>query len=77
MNQPIAMGTVTPPADMMAAARASLTAEGFAELMRETGGAAPTPKQLCRIADREREQRIDVDSDCVTAACIDSDAVAD
>jgi hypothetical protein len=53
-----AVGSVTPPADMMAAAKASLTEEGFAELMRETGGASPTPAQLVRIADREREQAL-------------------
>lgn len=53
-NPPIAVGTVTPPADMMAAARASLSPEGFEELMRDTGGGVPTPAQLCRIADRER-----------------------
>lgn len=40
MNQPpILTGTVKPPADMIEAARASLSAEGFAELMAETGGA--------------------------------------
>lgn len=56
MSQPIAHGTVTPPDDMMAAARASLSEEGFAELMAETGNQPPTPAQLVRIADREREQ---------------------
>jgi hypothetical protein len=70
-------GKVTPPADMMAAARASLSPEGFEELMRETGGANPTPAQLCRIADREREQGIGVtESDDVVDAEFVSDAVS-
>lgn len=65
MNQPYivgANGTVTPPADMMAAAKASLSEEGFAELMRETRGGIPTPAQLVRIADRERESMIATDA---------------
>jgi hypothetical protein len=44
-------GTVTPPADMIDAARKSLPADQFEELMRQTGGTAPTPAQLCALVD--------------------------
>lgn len=50
---PLMTGTVTPPADLMAAARASLSGVGFARLMNLTGGAPPTPRQLAREADFE------------------------
>lgn len=52
--RPSMSGKVTPPADMHAAARASLSPEGYARLMEQTGGAAPTPRQLCELADAER-----------------------
>ena len=52
---PAAMsGTVTPPADMHAAARKSLSEAGYERLMKETGGAAPTPRQLCELVESER-----------------------
>jgi hypothetical protein len=54
MNAPKMFGTVTPPADMHEAARKSLTEDGYARLMTLTGGAAPTPRQLCEFADAER-----------------------
>lgn len=47
-------GSVTPPADMIEAARKSLSPEGFERLMKATGGAAPTPAQLCREVELER-----------------------
>lgn len=47
-------GTVTPPPDMHAAARQSLSPEGYERLMRATGGAAPTPAQLVQEAEFER-----------------------
>jgi hypothetical protein len=49
-----AVGTVTPPADMMEAARLSLTPTGFENLMARTGGRAPTPAELVEFADAER-----------------------
>jgi hypothetical protein len=49
-------GKVTPPPDMMEAARKSLDPETFEELMRETGGQPPTPDQLCRKADEARQR---------------------
>jgi len=49
------VGKVTPPADMVDAARKSLSAEGFDQLMRRTEGRAPTPAELCAAADQERE----------------------
>lgn len=52
--RPSMSGTVTPPPDMHAAARASLSVEGYAKLMDQTGGAAPTPRQLCELAEAER-----------------------
>jgi hypothetical protein len=46
-------GTVTPPADMMEAARKSLEPfpDAFADLMAQTNGKAPTPDQLCKMVD--------------------------
>jgi hypothetical protein len=52
--RPSMTGTVTPPADMHAAARASLSAVGYARLMEQTRGAAPTPRQLCELVEAER-----------------------
>lgn len=49
------VGNVTPPPDLMEAARKSLSAAGFERLMQITGGAIPTPAQLCREADYERQ----------------------
>lgn len=46
-------GTVTPPADLVGAARASLRPETFDALMRDTNG-APTPRDIATAADRER-----------------------
>lgn len=48
------VGTVTPPADMMEAARLSLTPTGFENLMARTGGRIPTPAELVEFADAER-----------------------
>lgn len=50
---PVFIGKVTPPADLMDAARKSLSESGFAELMALTGGAIPTPRQIAEAADRE------------------------
>jgi hypothetical protein len=47
-------GTNAPPSDMIAAACASLTASGFADLMNQTGGLAPTAEQLCAMVELER-----------------------
>lgn len=47
-------GSVTPPDDMMEAARKSLPDAEFQALMRETEGAAPTPAQLCAHVDAWR-----------------------
>lgn len=49
-----AYGRVTPPADMVEAARKSLSTEGFDNLMRRTEGRPPTPKELCAAVDQER-----------------------
>lgn len=57
MNRKIDMtGSVRPPADMIGAARASLSPHAFADLMNQTGGQAPTPAQLCAAAELERSQ---------------------
>ena len=48
-------GTVTPPADMMDAARKSLSEQAFADLMEQTGGKQPTPEQLCKMVDAARQ----------------------
>ncbi len=45
------VGRVTPPADMIGAARQSLPAHKFDEMMRLTDGKPPTPAQLCEMAD--------------------------
>lgn len=50
------VGSVTPPQDMMEAARKSLSPEDFEALMLETGGEPPTAEQLCRKADEARER---------------------
>lgn len=47
-------GMVTPPADMVAAARRDLSPEGFAQLMQLTGGNPPTPAQLVAAVEEER-----------------------
>lgn len=52
--RPKLIGTVTPPPDMIAAARASLSPVAFERLMQETEGAAPTPAQLCQLVEEER-----------------------
>jgi hypothetical protein len=49
-------GHVRPPADMIAAAERSLSPEGFRDLMNQTGGAPPTPAQLCAAVELERSQ---------------------
>jgi hypothetical protein len=54
MSEPLYVGTVKPPADMMEAARLSLTPTGFENLMQRTGGRAPTPAELVEFADAER-----------------------
>lgn len=48
-------GTVSPPADMMEAARLSLSEQAFADLMEQTGGKAPTPDELCKMVDAARQ----------------------
>ena len=51
-------GNVKPPADMIAAARNSLSEAGFDRLMKVVearGGKEPTPAELCREADFERD----------------------
>lgn len=53
MSTPLMTGMVTPPADLMAAARASLSEAGFARLMEVTSGETPTPRQIAREADFE------------------------
>lgn len=47
-------GEVTPPADMVEAARLSLSEAGFNDLMNQTGHQAPTPAQLCAAVEFER-----------------------
>lgn len=54
MTDPLYTGTVTPPADMMEAARLSLSPVGFENLMARTGGRIPTPAELVEFADAER-----------------------
>jgi hypothetical protein len=54
MNMPLFTGKVTPPADMVEAARHSLSAKGFADLMLETGGCPPTPERLVELTEAER-----------------------
>lgn len=54
MSELTNIGTVTPPADMMQAARLSLTPTGFENLMQRTSGRAPTPAELVEFADAER-----------------------
>ena len=46
-------GMVTPPADMIAAARRDLSVEGFEKLMKATGGEPPTPGQLVAAVEEE------------------------
>jgi hypothetical protein len=53
--KPNLTGAVTPPTNMMDAARASLSEAGFANLMARTGGRAPTPAELVEFADAERQ----------------------
>lgn len=52
---PVMSGTFTPPADMMAAARQSLSEGAFADLMEQTGGRPPTPDELCKMVDGCRQ----------------------
>lgn len=51
---PVMVGHVTPPADMMAAARRDLSSEGFATLMAQIGGRSPTPAELVALVEQER-----------------------
>ena len=51
---PQLVGSVTPPPDMIAAARASLSADAFALLMDSIGHRAPTPAELCAAVEAER-----------------------
>lgn len=48
-------GTVTPPVDMMDAARKSLSEQAFKDLMEQTGGRAPTADELCAMVDSCRQ----------------------
>lgn len=61
MFRPQFAGTVTPPPDMIDAARKSLSAKAFEELMAETGGAPPTPDQLCAKVEANRPRVVQVD----------------
>jgi hypothetical protein len=54
MNKHLA-GSVTPPDDMMTAARKSLSEAAFNDLMEQTGGLAPTPDELCKMVDACRQ----------------------
>lgn len=54
MYRPQFAGSVTPPPDMIDAARKSLDADGFEELMRETAGRAPTPDELVAKVEARR-----------------------
>jgi len=47
-------GKVSPPTDMIEAARLSLSEVGFKDLMNQTGNAAPTSAQLCAAVEQER-----------------------
>jgi hypothetical protein len=47
-------GRVTPPADMIGQARKELRPKAFEDLMRETGGAPPSPAQLVKYVEQER-----------------------
>lgn len=47
-------GTVTPPTDMINAARLSLSDAAFNDLMNQTGNQPPTPAQLCAAVALER-----------------------
>lgn len=47
-------GEVTPPADMVNAARLSLSEAGFNDLMNQTGQVPPTAAQLCAAVELER-----------------------
>ena len=47
-------GTVTPPADMLGAARESLSPAAFHALLDTTGGRAPTSAELCAAVEAER-----------------------
>lgn len=49
------VGTVTPPPDMMEAAKKSLPEQAFQDLMEQTQGQPPTPEQLCKMADACRQ----------------------
>ena len=47
-------GKVTPPADMIGAARRDLTPERFEALMAATGGQPPSPAQLVQAVEEQR-----------------------
>ena len=47
-------GTVTPPTDMVNAARLSLSEAAFNDLMNQTGNEPPTPAQLVAAVELER-----------------------
>lgn len=48
------VGQVTPPPDMIGAARVSLSAQGFDTLMQQLNGRAPTPAELVALVEQER-----------------------
>lgn len=52
------VGEVRPPANMVEAARASLTRAGFEELLRTTEGKAPTSAQLVAAVEAERARGV-------------------
>ena len=49
-------GEVTAPADMIDAARRSLSNAGFEDLMNQLGQQTPSPAQLCAAVELERSQ---------------------
>jgi hypothetical protein len=50
-------GKVSPPADMIAAARASLSEVAFTALMEKTKGFPPTADELCAVLMAERQAK--------------------
>jgi len=76
MRQPqyraVAVGSAKPPADMMEAARQSLTPTGFANLMERTAGRAPTPAELVEFADAERAAGLALSAGSIATAPLTS-----
>lgn len=49
-----AVGTSSPPPDLLDAAKRSLSDHGFNDLLNQTGGATPSVAQLCAAVEQER-----------------------